>query len=289
MTSIITNTSAMTALQTLKTINSNLASAQDEVSTGKTVSSAKDNAAIWSITKVMESDVSGIDSIETALDLGSSTVSVATKASETVVETLKEIQSLVVNAQAGNIDKETLQTQIDNKIATIGQTISSAQVNGMNLLDNSQTSDVKVLAALNRAADGTVTTDSITIEPKQLAAVTYSSSGNTVDYSAGELAGLENMDVTADAEAALASITSILSKATAAASYYGAKEEQINAQSAFMSTLSDAMTTGIGTLTDADMEEASARLTALQTQQQLGIQALSIANQSTQNILSLFQ
>lgn len=285
MTSILTNTSAMTALQTLKTVNSNLASAQNEVSTGKTVATAKDNAAIWSISKVMETDASGIDSIKTALDLGSSTVSVATQAADTVVSTLQKIQDLVVSAQAGNVDKETLQTAIDNKIDTIKKTISSAQVNGMNLLNGSQTEDVKVLAALNRASDGTVTTDSITIE-----ATTQAFTDDTGAFT-GDFADLDTIDVTdaGDAEGALDSITSILSAATKLASYYGAKEEQISSQSEFMSKLSDAMTTGIGTLTDADMEEASARLTALQTQQQLGIQALSIANSSTQNILSLFQ
>ncbi|MFC3057545.1 flagellin N-terminal helical domain-containing protein [Paenirhodobacter populi] len=284
MTSIITNTSAMTALQTLKSINSNLASAQNEISTGKTISTAKDNAAIWSITKVMESDVSGINSIKTALDLGGSTVSVAREATESIVKDLQSIQDLVVQAQAENVDKETLQTQITNKMDSIRNYISGAQFNGLNFL-NTTGDDVKVLAALNRDNTGAVSTDTIDIERNQL----YDGSAFT-----GALAGLEGLDVetAADAtalQAAMTAINSVLSATTKVASYYGAKEAQIASQSEFMGKLSDAMTAGIGTLVDADMEEASARLTALQTQQQLGIQALSIANQTPQNILALFR
>ncbi|RWR14458.1 flagellin N-terminal helical domain-containing protein [Paenirhodobacter populi] len=283
MTSIITNTSAMTALQTLKSINSNLASAQNEISTGKTISTAKDNAAIWSITKVMESDVSGINSIKTALDLGGSTVSVAREATESIVKDLQSIQDLVVQAQAENVDKETLQTQITNKMDSIRNYISGAQFNGLNFL-NTTGDDVKVLAALNRDNTGAVSTDTIDIERNQL----YDGSAFM-----GALAGLEGLDVdtdvAADLQAAMTAINGVLSETTKVASYYGAKEAQIASQSEFMGKLSDAMTAGIGTLVDADMEEASARLTALQTQQQLGIQALSIANQTPQNILALFR
>lgn len=317
MTSILTNTSAMTALQTLKTINSNLASTQNEVSTGKTISSAKDNAAIWSITKVMESDVNGIDSIKTALDLGSSSVSVASAASDSVVEDLTNMQSLVIQAQAENVDRGTLQTQIDNLKESIANYVSSAQFNGLNLLDGTDNTgtaytadadgsgpdgtEVNILAALNRDSTGTVTTSSISIERKSLAYDTSTTAAAPSAAAAGTesfqdlLAGIVVDDGSGTALTSeelsnvLSYVNAALSFATDVASYYGAKESQISSQSDFMSSLSDAMETGIGTLTDADMEEASARLTALQTQQQLGIQALSIANQSTQNILSLFQ
>lgn len=291
MTSIITNTSAMTALQTLKSINSNLASAQNEISTGKTISTAKDNAAIWSITKVMESDVSGIDAIKTALDLGGSSVSVAREATESVVKDLKSIQSLVVQAQAENVDRETLQTQIDNLTGSIKNYINSAQFNGLNFLNTVDTAgtEVKVLAALNRDSSGDVTTDTIDVARNQLV-------DDNGDF-AGALEDLQDFKVydattpldAAGLQTALTNINSVLSATTKVASYYGAKEAQIASQSEFMGKLSDAMTAGIGTLVDADMEEASARLTALQTQQQLGIQALSIANQTPQNILALFR
>ncbi|HEY0214224.1 MAG TPA: flagellin [Paenirhodobacter sp.] len=318
MTSIITNTSAMTALQTLKNINSNLASAQNEISTGKTIATAKDNAAIWSITKVMESDVSGIDAIKTSLDLGGSSVSVAREASESVVADLKKMQALVVNAQSENVDRSTLQTQIDNLKGSIGKYVSSAQFNGMNLLNGKDGTgadytpdangtgpdgtEVNVLAALNRDTSGVVTTDTISIERMSLA---YTAPTGTPATPTGSPAGTEDFQTLMDSivvddgsgtafdsdalQSALEFVNAALSSATGVASYYGAKESQISSQSTFMGKLSDAMTTGIGTLIDADMEEASARLTALQTQQQLGIQALSIANQTPQNILSLFQ
>lgn len=287
MTSIITNTSAMTALQTLKTINSNLASAQNEISTGKTISNAKDNAAIWSITKVMESDVSGIDAIKTALDLGGSSVSVAREATESIVTDLKSIQSLVVQAQAENVDRETLQTQIDNLTGSIKNYINSAQFNGLNFLntDDGADTEVKVLAALNRDSAGEVTTDTIDVARNQL----LDDAGAFVGALEGLVDFTVNTDDATELQTALTAINKVLSDTTKVASYYGAKESQIASQSTFMGKLSDAMTAGIGTLVDADMEEASARLTALQTQQQLGIQALSIANQTPQNILALFQ
>ncbi|RWR33832.1 flagellin [Sinirhodobacter populi] len=301
MTSIITNTSAMTALQTLKSINSNLASAQNEISTGKTISTAKDNAAIWSITKVMESDVSGIDAIKTALDLGGSSVSVAREATESVVTDLKSMQSLVVQAQAENVDRATLQTQIDNLKATIANYVSSAQFNGLNFLNDSSEDPVNVLAALNRDSSGTVTTSTISINRMSLSYEAPSSATAPANSPAGTedfqelLDGIIVDDGSGNAldsdtlQYALEFVNKALSYATNVASYYGAKESQISSQSQFMGKLSDAMTTGIGTLVDADMEEASARLTALQTQQQLGIQALSIANQTPQNILALFR
>lgn len=411
----------MVALQTLKSINSGLSKTQEEISTGKKISSSKDNAAVWSISKVMESDVSGIKSIQSSLDLGESTVTVARQAAQSVVEKLKEMQDLVISAQGENVDRATLQEQISTIKDSIAKITGSAQFNGLNLLDGSSSSDVNILASLNRSSTGEISTANITMQRRSFETsgtaangaiptptltvaasgsatttalattdnlgfigtlgandgtdgvidVTYGAfSSGTSEYKAGDsvslkvgdksvsyivtqddidntgttdvgsriatkmaslvndlnitgisaaasagdltltnttnddvsiagqvisssgtLAGLDDLDVTdaANAQAAMAHITGYISYATDVASYYGSVESQISDQSDFMSTLSDAMTSGIGSLVDADMEEASARLTALQTQQQLGIQALSIANQQPQTILSLFR
>ena len=112
MSSILTNTSAMVALQTMKTINTSLNRTQQEISTGKTVATAKDNAAVWAISKVMESDVKGFKGISDSLSLGSSTIAVAREASETVTDLLTEIKGKIVAAQEENVDRAKMQTDI---------------------------------------------------------------------------------------------------------------------------------------------------------------------------------
>ncbi|SEH65100.1 flagellin [Paracoccus alkenifer] len=274
MSSILTNNSAMVALQTLRGINSNLAKIQDEISTGKSVASAKDNAAVWAITKTMETDVAGFKAIGDSLALGQSTVGVARAASESVTDLLKEIKQLIVSAQEENVDRAKIQTDITERAAQIGSIISAAQFNGLNLVDGSQTADVSVLASLDRAADGSVTAASIAVAPQDLDAIHTA---------------VAAYDVEGDHEAALADIETQLQAAITASANFGSVAKRIDIQSDFVKKLSDAMTSGIGALVDADMEEASARLQALQVQQQLATQSLSIANQAPQTLLSLFR
>ncbi len=276
MSSILTNNSAMVALQTLRGINSNLAKTQDEISTGKSVASAKDNAAVWAITKTMETDVAGFKAIGDSLALGQSTVGVARAASEAVTEQLKEIKKLIVSAQEENVDRSKIQTDITARAAEIGSIISAAQFNGLNLVDGTQTADVNVLASLDRAADGTVAAANIAVEPQDLDAVQTTVAAYDVSTTAG-------------ATAALADIEAQLQTSITAAANFGSIAKRIDIQSDFVKKLSDAMTSGIGALVDADMEEASARLQALQVQQQLATQSLSIANQAPQTLLSLFR
>ncbi|MEZ5684459.1 MAG: flagellin [Paracoccaceae bacterium] len=406
MSSILTNTSAMVALQTLKGINSGLAQTQSEISTGKSVGSAKDNAAVWAISKVMESDVKGFQGISDSLALGESTVAVARQAAETVTDLLTEMKGKIVAAQESNVDKAKIQTDVTALRDQIEAVVSAAQFNGLNLVDGSSSATVNVLSSLNRANDGTVsaahigvsaqnlsiggytaatvftgtdgtTTDtadafsfsldanggtddagtvvlvdtnlaagdkinmkigehniSYTVTAEDVAATTTadvvavglkaaieSSGANvTVDYDSGTAGtltitngGTDSITITGqyenagsgglgllssinvddnnggDSALALANIETLIQTATNAASSFGSSESRIQIQAEFISNLSDSMKAGIGSLVDADMEEASARLQALQTQQQLGIQALSIANQQPQNILSLFR
>lgn len=518
MSSILTNTSAMVALQTLKGINSNLAATQSEISTGKSVGSAKDNAAVWAISKVMESDVKGFAGISDSLALGDSTVAVAQNAAETITDLLTDMKSKIVAAQESNVDRDKIQADIVALREQINSVVGAAQFNGLNLIEGTEA--ITVLSSLDRQTDGSVQAAHINVARQDLTAsagiagttalsgmtvadlgtitdangatVTATSAatgsvaqlqfagtvadgnvysidigGNTVSYTAdvtggdtdttirdtlqgminalgiegitatagtntgelvisntssfegmnigvqapasggtlvieelngvtgltatsgtiaqraetidfstaaavndgdtykvtvagqsfnyiagagetmedvakglktaidsnapsgvttqtqyneatgqwslaiddstggralslnvttggtasGGLFGLNNIDVTTDAgaEAALANIETMIDTATGAAASFGSVAGRIETQSAFISNLSDSMKAGIGALVDADMEEASARLQALQTQQQLGIQALSIANQQPQNILSLFK
>jgi flagellin len=409
MSSILTNTSAMVALQTMKGINMNMNKVQAEISTGKSVGSAKDNAAVWAISKVMESDVKGFKGIADSLALGSSTISVARQASEAVTDLLTEMKGKIVAAQEDNVDRVKIQSDIDKLVEQINTVVGSAQFNGLNLVDGSQ-STVDILASLDRSSTG-VAASSITVNAQDLSTGGYvandvfsASTGGTISTDAdifvltldqgggadditiadgtnawvagdrisirignreasytvtqfdvdagnaslastvpdmiavglknsidalgidgltvnydsanpGELAfvndgtvdlsvsgqyrnagsgglgALDTIDVSSASAAALAlgSIESMLQTSIDAAAEFGSAQTRIEIQSDFVGKLSDALTSGIGTLVDADMEEASARLQALQVQQQLGIQALSIANQQPQNLLSLFR
>ena len=276
MSSILTNNSAMVALQTLRGINSNLAKTQDEISTGKSIASAKDNAAVWAITKTMEADVDSFKSVGDSLALGQSTVGVARAASESVTDLLKEMKKLIISAQEENVDRTKIQTDLTEMATEIGSIISAAQFNGLNLVNNSQTAAVNVLASLYRASDGSVTTSNIEITPQNLSAVQTAVAAYDVSTAGG-------------AATALAGIETQLQTSITAAANFGSVAKRIEIQSDFVKKLSDAMTSGIGALVDADMEEASARLQALQVQQQLATQSLSIANQAPQTLLSLFR
>ncbi len=281
MSSILTNNSAMVALQTLKSINSNLAKTQNDISTGKEVASAKDNSAVWAISKVMESDVSGFEAVSDALSLGESTVAVASAAAEQIVTVLGEIKQLAVSANSENVDFAKVQADIDERVAQVASIISAAQFNGANLLatdvDGNGGTSLSIVSSLDRVGSGAPTAATITVA--------------TVDFEADiDLA----TDLTAIADVttaatALGEIETFIQTAIDGAAALGASAKRIEDQNGFVGKLMDAMKSGIGSMVDTDMEEASARLQALQTQQQLGVQALSIANQAPQTILSLFR
>jgi flagellin len=166
MSSILTNNSAMVALQTLKSVNSNLQQTTSEISTGKSVASAKDNSAVWAISKVMESDVKGFKGIQESLSLGESTVAVARNASETVTDLLTDIKGKIVAAQEENVDREKIQTDISALREQIGAVVGAAQFNGLNLVQG--TEDVNILASLDRSGSGNVSATNITVNRQDL-------------------------------------------------------------------------------------------------------------------------
>lgn len=163
MSSILTNNSAMVALETLRGINKDLAMVQSEISTGKKVSSAKDNAAIWAISTVMSTDVESFKQIQDSLNLGNSSVGVARSASEQVTSVLQDMKELIVSAQEENVDRSKIQTDISALRDQIGSIVGAAQFNGLNLIDGSSTDDVSVLASLDRASNGTVSASYINV------------------------------------------------------------------------------------------------------------------------------
>ncbi len=280
MSSILTNNGAMVALQTMRGINRDLSTTQSEISTGKSVGSARDNAAVWSIAKTMDSDVAGLKSIDDSLSLAKSTVTVARVAAETTVELMNEIKELLVTGTGENVDHEKIQDDIEVLQDQIETVLDSAQFNGLNLVDGSADGDVEFLAALTRNAAGTLTQETIDLEDD----------GNDLNLKAALNTAL-NWDID-EADAAVAALNQFedqLQEAIEAAARFGSAERRIDIQAEFNKNMMDALTSGIGGLVDADMEAASARLQSLQVQQQLATQSLSIANQEPQNILALFR
>ena len=398
MSSILTNNSAMVALESMRNINRNLASVQAEISTGKKIASAKDNAAIWAISTVMTTDVESFKTIRESLDLASSTVGVARSAAEEVTSLLQDMKSLIIAAQEPS-GRSKVQADVNELRAQIIGVVNGAQFNGENLLKNGGA--ISVVSSLDRASNQTVTPAFISINRVDLQATAeiygpdpiYSGPGTTgtsgdlegngspevlvleagtlatghgvqvffdstvISYVAreydtindvvrhlkslidaraipgvsvsitqaadpevthsvltltntsgytyalaaesstggtagGGLAALAGINVeTSDASAAsaLTAIEGLLTVAVNAAAALGSSQKRIENQGDFMITLVDSITSGVGSLTDADMEAASAKLQALQVQQQLGTQALSIANQGSQSLLTLFR
>ncbi|MFV1529264.1 flagellin [Phaeobacter sp. JH20_36] len=270
MSSILTNNGAMVALQTLQSVNNSLDETQSQISTGKRIGSAKDNAAVWAISKTMDSDIAGYKSVQESLGVGEATVAVALSGAEQIVETLTEMKQLAISANSENVDHAKIQDSIAKKAAQIESIIDSAEFNGANLLDDTVTTALTVLGGLDPTAD-TITVTSI------------DSAANI------STAGITTITDVATAATALTDIETMLGNAIDAAAQLGADSNRLSDQGMFVSKLSDSLTMGVSTMTDTNMEESSARLKALQTQQQLAVQSLSIANQAPQTLMQLFR
>ncbi|KIN74544.1 flagellin N-terminal helical domain-containing protein [Sulfitobacter guttiformis] len=280
MSSINTNNGAMVALQTLKSINANLTDTQNAISTGKDVATAKDNASVWAISKVMESDVSGLDAVTESLATGQSAVAVASAGAELIVETIKEMQALAISAQSEGANFTQIDAEMTAKKEQLDSIVAGSQFNGVNLLntdtDGNGATGLTVVGSINRIGGGAATATTIDVASADLeATVTNITLTGTADI--------------ADAATTYTELETMLTAAITGAANLGTSAKRLDDQSDFVSKLSDSLKSGIGALVDTDMEAASAKLQALQTQQQLGVQALSIANQAPQTILSLFR
>ncbi|WP_109468050.1 flagellin N-terminal helical domain-containing protein [Albibacillus kandeliae] len=278
MSSILTNTSAMNALQTLNNINKQLDETQSRISSGLKISSGKDNAAYYSISETMSSDSSMYKAIDEALTLQMNSVSTARLGAETVQDLATEFAERVAFAQGGTAEtRADVQAELDSLIASISTTISQSSFNGDSLVDGSGT--VTVVTGISRSSTGSISTTTITFNEQDLGAIM--STLASIDLTAAS--------TTALMEVALQTAESALNAAIASATALGIAETAIETQKEFLGTLTDNLDSGVGSMVDADMEEEAARLQSLQVQQQLATQSLSIANSNPQNILSLFQ
>ncbi|WP_042246965.1 flagellin [Paracoccus sp. PAMC 22219] len=281
MSSILTNNSAMVALQTLKSINSQLGKTQSDIATGKTVANAKDNAAVWAISKVMETDQSGFKTIQSNLNVADAVVSTARSGAEEVTKLLTEMKNLAIGASNDSADFAKIQTDMTAKFEQIASVIGASQMNGINLLatdvNGSGGTAFTVLSSLDRTNGAAATTAS---------SIAVAGVDFETDIEAAVITAVSSQ---ATALTAIGEIEALIDISVQGAADLGSAGKRISDQSSFVGKLSDSLKTGIGSLVDADMEESSARLQALQTQQQLGIQALSIANQGPSAVMSLFR
>jgi flagellin len=432
MTSINTNTSAMTALQSLQSINSSLDQTQARISTGYRVADAKDNAAYWSIATTMRSDNNALSAVSDSLGIGAATVDAAYNGINSAKDVLDEIKAKLTTATGEGVDKTKVQSEITALQDQLKTIAASSSFSGQNWLSNTEaTTEKSIVSSLSRDANGKIGIDSIKVDIDSLRLISAGAgmldkdidivqfeaasgtstveaglvdiAGETISFSISQNgaaartveineqtlldaglsgteiksnadlkavyrqalsdAGIKGVDVAIDATSGDVSFTSLeaftvgpasttvdadgsagaidvsalglgvsgtdtpvvagatgtfttsvldidisgagmtsdevqayikvvdeaLSQVTTAGSSLGAVQNRIDMQTNFVSKLMDTLDKGVGTLVDADMTEESTRLKALQTQQQLGVQALSIANNSSQSLLSLFR
>ena len=305
MSSINTNASAMTALQSLNMTNKRLESTQNAISTGFRVDSAKDNAAYWSIATTMRSDNKAMSTVQDALGLGSATLDVASTALESTIEVTDEIKKKLVAAREPGVDRSKIQTEITELQSQLSSIATSASFSAENWLSVDSgaagyNGTKSVVSSFNRSSAGvSIGTISIDITGIELYDADDQSGiidqDRTVNLSTFKLSTIDISALT-DAAADLTTLEDYISgtdtaitEMTTAATNLGAVQSRIDIQKDFVSNLMDAVDRGIGLLVDADMTEESTKLQALQVQQQLGVQALSIANGQSQSILSLFR
>ena len=268
MTSLLTNASAMTALQTLTSTNKNLATTQNRIATGERVSEASDNAAYWSISVGMKNQSNLQSVVKDSIGFGKAILDAAYTGLEEAIKLTTEIHARYLAREQDGVDTDAIDAEIAELKTAIEEIALAADFEGKNLL----------AAAGNGGGNVTVVTGYIKGDGTATSTEVKTATLTAFDLEAAS-AGMTDADTT---EVQLYAMRE-------AASSLGAMKTRLDAQLSFTSKLQDALDRGVGQLVDADMNAESARLSALQVQQQLGIQALSIANSNSQNILSLFR
>lgn len=272
--SVHTNNSALAALQQLNKTNVALDNVQGRINTGLKVAGAKDNAAVYAVAQGLRSDVGAFDAVKTSLDRASSIGNVALAAGESISDLLIELRVKATAATDVSIDaftRDAYDADFKAILSQISTVLANASFDGANILDSSNSPGISFLAD----ADGTRT---LTLKTQN-----FSFSGAIITLSASASLGTVTL-----ANAAVAAVKTSLDNVNQALANLGSDVKKVEAHSVFVSKLTDSLNVGVGNLVDADLAVESAKLQALQVQQQLGVQALGIANQRPQIILSLF-
>jgi len=300
MSSILTNSSAMNALATLKDVNRGLNQTQDRVSTGLKVASGKDNAAYFAVSETMKGDSGMFKAINEGMTATKNSVATARLGAETVSDIAQQIVERVAFAQTDGVDRKDVQMEIDALVKNMGTAIEQATFNGDNLVDGSKTTPDTVDAGGAVTAAGTQVTvvNGVKRDSTGFATTSFQFSGVDLNDIQEKFAAIkvysEEADGTAsttqpDVATALSDAEKQLAASITAATSLGITENALDGQMEFIDALTDTLDSGVSSMVDADMEEEAARLQAYQVQQQLATQSLSIANQAPQNILSLFR
>jgi flagellin len=271
LNSINTNAGAMIALQNLNATNSELQTTQQRINTGKRISNAKDNGAIWSMAKMQSVTSSSLNAVKDSLQRGQSTIDVGLAAGDTITDLLGKMKEKALAASDTSLNTASfnaLKSDFDSLRDQITKAVSNAKFNGVSLVDGT-TSKLQFLSN----SDG----------------VAYTVNAKTLSLVGLGLTATSSFTTAAAAQTMITSITNSLTTATNKLANLGTSSTGLDMHLTFTGKLQDSLDAGVGNLVDADLAKESAKLQSLQTKQQLGVQALSIANQTPQSILSLFK
>jgi flagellin len=272
--SVHTNKSALTALQNLNKTNTELFEVQNRVNTGLKIGDAKENAAIWAIAQGQRADIGALGAVRMSLERANSIAQVSLTAGESISDLLVELKEKVVAAMDTSLDtnsRTALNSDFQAILRQINQVVQNGEFDGANLFDGLG-GNIQFLA--NAEA-----TSRLTLSTRTLA---LGGSNITISAAATIASVTHATTVLARLEASISNVNQSLGN-------LGSQAKQIEAHLDFVSKLTDVLEAGVGNLVDADLAKESARLQALQVQQQLGAQALSIANAAPQIILQLFR
>ncbi|MEM8685571.1 MAG: flagellin [Pseudomonadota bacterium] len=318
MTSLLTNTAAMVALQTLNDINANLNDTNNAVSTGLRIADASDSAAYWAIATTTMSDNGALGTVGDAIAIGRSTLDVMYSGLESVRDNLQQMKELLVAARQPGVDRDNIQTEIDGLVADMVNKAGASVINEQNFLaiadHDTENMTKSVVASFERSAggvsistidldiDGLFLTDGeATIADREgildqaRAGITATTNNGGILALATDGADTAISDITDSAadlttlEGYITAVDTALTEVITAQNVVGVNLARAESQESFLAALMDANERAVGALIDANMEEESTMLRALQTQQQLAVQSLSIANAASQNVLTLFR
>ena len=275
LNSVNTNVGAMVALENLNSTSTQLQKAQNQISTGLKVASAKDDGSTWAIAQNQRAQVLSLDSVKSSLSRGQSALDVAISAGSSISDLLTQMKALALSASDSGLsttDRAAINDQFKSLRDQITTVVTNADFNGANMVKASG-SNIYALANADGTSKITVAAEDFSLGGSNLSSVTTTSTVGTVTSAGNMISNLQT---------AIDNVSAGLAK-------LGTGSNALNTHMTFISSLQDSLNSGISNLVDADLAKESATLQALQTKQQLGVQALSIANSSSSVLLSLFR
>ena len=277
LNSVNTNTQALIALQNLNVTSAELGTSQTRISTGRKVDNAKDNGSTWAIAQSMRANSQSLNSVRDSLQRGQSTIDVAMAAAGSISDLLLQMKEKALAASdttLSTVSREALNVDFKALRDQIAKTVANAEFNGSNMI---KTGGASIYALANAAGTNklTVLAQSLALGSANLTGIT-----STASFATNTASGAQTM---------ISTVNDAIGKVSTALAKLGTGSKALDMHLTFINKLQDSIDNGIGNLVDADLAKESAKIQSLQTRQQLGVQALAIANASTQTLLSLFQ